>query len=214
MARTVIFANGHLEQPEMVRTLIHKGDILVAADGGTRNARMLGITPAVIIGDLDSHPAKDISTLEQAGVKIIRHPREKNETDLELALQYAAASGSRRMLVVGALGGRLDQTLANLALLTDPGLSSYDIRFDDGREQVFLTRRSCQVNGSAGDLVSLIPWGSEVSGITTRGLRWQLNDDTLFPSRTRGISNELLGTRAAISLKSGLLLIVHRRLRK
>jgi thiamine pyrophosphokinase len=64
------------------------------------------------------------------------------------------------------------------------------------------------VEGNPGDIVSLIPWGAEVTGISTSGLRWPLREETLHPHKTRGLSNVLLGEEATISLKSGLLLIV------
>ncbi len=120
-------------------------------------------------------------------------------------------AGHAKSLVIGALGGRLDQTLGNLSLLSDPRLSTYDIRLDDGVEEAFFTRSRCEIRGRPGEIVSLIPWGAEVTGISTEGLRWPLQSETLFPDRTRGISNEMLGETASISVEAGLLLVVHRR---
>jgi thiamine pyrophosphokinase len=214
MSRTVIFVNGHIPDLKPVQRLTRPGDMLLAVDGGTRHALALGLTPAVVIGDLDSLTNDNRSKLEAAGTEIQRYPRDKNETDFELALRYAVKAGYYEILVIGALGNRLDQTLGNLALLTNPRLSTFDVRLDDGMEEVFFTRGSCQVWGAAGDLVSLIPWGGKVNGIATDGLRWPLRGETLYPYKTRGISNELLGETASISLKSGLLLIVHSRHRQ
>jgi thiamine pyrophosphokinase len=214
MSRAVIFVNGHIPDIEAVRWLTRPGDTLLAADGGTRHALALGLTPALVIGDLDSLTAGERGKLEAAGTEIRSYPRDKNETDFELALRYAVDAGYREILVVGALGDRLDQTLGNLALLTDPRLSTFDVRLDDGMEEAFFTRGSCQVRGAAGDLVSLIPWGGKVTGVATDGLHWPLRSETLYPYKTCGISNELLGETASISLKSGLLLIVHSRHRQ
>jgi thiamine pyrophosphokinase len=191
--------------------LIQASDTLLAADGGTRLALALGLMPSVVIGDLDSLIDDDRRKLDAAGTEIRRYPREKNETDLELALHYAIEAGSRQILLVAALGYRLDQTIGNLALLTDPRLSTFDVRLDDGLEEAFFTRGCCQVRGAAGEIVSLIPWGGEVGGVVTDGLRWPLQGETLYPYKTRGISNELLGETASVSLKSGSLLIVHSR---
>jgi len=214
MSRAVIFVNGHIPELELVRRLIKPGDTFLAADGGTRHVLALDLTPSIIIGDLDSlAPDVRLST-EQSGTRLIQHPRDKNETDFELALQYAVEAGYREILVVGALGDRLDQTLGNLALLTNPRLLTFDVRLDDGVEEAFFTRGSCRVQGAASDIVSLLPWGGEVTGVTTNGLRWPLRGETLYPYKTRGISNELLGEMASISLKSGLLLVVHSRNRQ
>jgi len=214
MSRAVIFVNGHIPDIGTVRRLIRPGDTILAADGGLRHVLALELTPSIVIGDLDSLTGDDVRKLEIAGTEIRRHPRDKNETDFELALQYVVEAGYREILVVAALGYRLDQTLGNLSLLTDLRLSTFDVRFDDGVEEVFFMRGSCQVRGAAGDIVSLIPWGAEVIGVVTDGLRWPLRGETLHPHKTRGISNELLGETASVTLESGLLLIVHRRHRQ
>ncbi|OIN95362.1 MAG: thiamine diphosphokinase [Anaerolineae bacterium CG1_02_58_13] len=220
MPRCIIFANGILPDLAAARRLIRPDDLILAADGGTRHALDLGLTPSIVIGDLDSISDEERRKMKEDGVRLIQHPRDKNETDLELALDYAIQNGQRKIVIVAALGGRLDQTLGNLALLTDPrhkpALSevegSLDTRLDDGVEQTFFCRDRSEVEGRRGDLVSLIPWGGEVRGVRTQGLRWQLSDEVLLPHKTRGISNEMTGEVANIQIQSGLLLIVHRRL--
>jgi thiamine pyrophosphokinase len=210
MPRCLIFANGTLPDLESARRLIRPDDFLLAADGGTRHALDLGLTPSIIIGDLDS-ATFDLQPLTDAGTKIIQYSRNKDETDLELALDYAAKNDFREIIIIAALGNRLDQTLGNLSLLTSPRLLTFDLRLDDGVEQAFFCRDQAQVEGRSGDLISLIPWGGEVRGVRTEGLRWQLSNETLFPYKTRGISNEMLDETAHIEIESGLLLIVHRR---
>ncbi|MCX6035094.1 MAG: thiamine diphosphokinase [Chloroflexi bacterium] len=214
MSRALIFVNGRIPDLELVRRLIRTGDTILAADGGTRLVLSLGLAPSVIIGDLDSLTDNDRRELDMAGTEIQRYPRDKNETDFELALHYTAEAGYREILIVAALGNRLDQTLGNLALLTDPSLAGLDVRVDDGVEQAYFVRTQTQVEGRPCDLVSLIPWGGEVTGVATVGLRWPLRGETLYPYQTRGISNEILGETASVSLKSGLLLVVHSRFRQ
>jgi len=209
MSRAVIFVNGHIPDLELVRSLIKPGDVILAANGGTRHALALGLTPSVVIGDLDSLTDDDRRKLEGTGTEIHCYSSEKNETDFDLALHYSAEAGYREILIIAALGDRLDQTLGNLSLLTDPVLAELDIRLDDGVEQAYFTRTQSRIVGSPGDIVSLIPWGGEVRGVTTSGLRWPLGCETLYPHQTRGISNELLGDTASVSLKSGLLLVIH-----
>lgn len=212
MPRAILFANGTLADPETVRRFIGPADLLIAADGGTRHALSLGLTPSAILGDLDSLSAEDRRRMEDQGTRLVEFPRNKDETDLELAIKFAEEQGCTEIVIVAALGGRFDQALGNLSLLTDPRLAAFDIRLDDGVEEVFFTRGSCRVWGAAGDLVSLLPWGGEVTGVCTRGLRWPLRDETLSPHKTRGVSNEMLGETASIEIASGLLLVVRRRL--
>jgi thiamine pyrophosphokinase len=211
MPRLIIFANGILPELEMARRLIQAGDILIAADGGTRHILALGLFPTIIIGDLDSLTQDERQRLDEKGVEFRQFSRDKDETDLELAFEYAYGAGYREIMVVGAQGGRLDQTVANLSLLTNPEFAALDIRFDDGVEEAFITRGRCKVRGKSGDIVSLIPWGAEVTGVSTEGLRWPLRDETLFTDKTRGISNEMVRETASISLRSGLLLVIHHR---
>lgn len=210
--RAVIFANGSLPKLEPARRLIKRNDLLIAADGGARHALALGLQPHILIGDLDSLPFELQTTLQETGAHILRYPGDKDETDLELALTCALKQRCARIIVLAALGGRLDQTIGNLALLTAPRLQALDVRLDDGVEEAFFVRKQAQVQGRNGDIVSLIPWGGDVSGVSTRGLRWSLNDETLYACRTRGLSNEMLARQAFISIASGLLLVVHRRL--
>jgi thiamine pyrophosphokinase len=207
----LIFANGTLPSLDAVRALLQRDDIVIAADGGTRHAIALGLVPSVVIGDFDSLAVADRRLLKSLEVRMLNFPRDKDETDLELALQHALQLGGSTILLVGALGKRLDHTLGNLSLLSDPELSGIDIRCDDGAEEVFFCRASAGIHGQKGDNVSLVPWGQVVHGVRTSGLKWTLAGEALYPHKTRGISNELEGEFAEIQISSGLLLIIHRR---
>jgi thiamine pyrophosphokinase len=212
MARTIIFANGELPNIERARALVRADDYVICADGGTHHALALGITPHLIIGDMDSVTKAVVQRLKKADVPIELYPRNKNETDLELALNRAVEKSPSSILIIGALGGRLDQTLGNISLLSDSRLATLDCRLDDGVEEVFFCLDSSRVKGRRGDIVSLIPWNGAVKGISTNGLRWPLNNETLYPEKTRGISNEMLEAVAEVSIEVGSLLIIHRRL--
>ncbi len=207
--RAIIFINGELPKPEAIRQRLRDDDLIIGVDGGTRHALALGLLPSVVIGDLDSLSAANLSSLEEQDVDIIQYPADKDKTDLELALAYAVDAGYKQIILVAALGGRLDQTLGNLSLLTDPDLGSVDVRADDGVEEVFFARKQTQIDGRIGDIVSLIPWHGDVKITRTEGLRWSLQNEILFPYKTRGISNELIAEKAQIEIESGLLLIVH-----
>ncbi len=211
MQRIIIFANGELPDLNKARVLLRDDDYVICADGGTRHALALNLKPNLIIGDMDSAEKAQLQKLQEDGIEIELYPRGKNETDLELARNRAIELKPKEILISAALGGRLDQILGNLSLLTDPRLSTFEVRLDDGIEEIFICRNQVQVQGRRGDLVSLIPWQGAVSNIQTVSLKWPLNNETLYPNKTRGISNEMLDDTASISIGSGLLLIVHRR---
>ncbi len=211
MQRIIIFANGELPDLNKARLLSQRTDYIICADGGTRHALALDLQPNLVIGDMDSLKKGQWQKLEKAGIPSEVYPHDKNETDLELAIMRAIELEPKEILVIAALGGRLDHTLGNLALLSDPRLSAFNTRCDDGVEEIFFCREQVEVLGRSGDILSLIPWGGPVQGIQTQGLRWSLNRETLYPQKTRGLSNEMLSDTASISVESGLLLIVHRR---
>ena len=119
--------------------------------------------------------------------------------------------GCRDLIVVGALGGRLDHTLGNLSLLRDPVLSDCTVRLDDGLQEVFWITRHADLHGAQGDIVSLLPLQGEATGVTTEGLEYPLHAETLYPYKTRGISNVMTAAHASVSLVSGVLLCIHTR---
>ncbi len=208
--RAVIFANGLLGSLNAARQSIRPDDILIAADGGARHCRRLGLTPHFIVGDFDSLEDAELQTFQDAGVVVIRHPARKDFTDLELALRHARSLGVAEILILGGLGARWDQTLANLLLPAAEAFAGAHIRLLDGAQEVFLLRagETVAVRGSTGDTVSLIPLGGDARDVTTAGLEYPLNGETLVFGATRGVSNLLLGESASVSLAEGLLLCV------
>lgn len=211
MKRIIIFTNGELPDLDKVRAILRDDDYIICADGGTRHASSLELKPALVIGDMDSAFSGYLQSLQSDGVLIELYPRDKNETDLELAIRRAIELAPEEIVIAAALGGRMDHALANIALLSDLRLAAFDIRLDDGVEEIFFCRDQVQVEGRGGDSVSLIPWGGAVTGIQTENLKWFLENETLHPEKTRGISNEMTGDSATIKISSGLLLIVHTR---
>ncbi len=211
MSRAIIFVNSPLENPGAARACVQPDDVIIAADGGARIALSLGLIPKAILGDLDSLTEAEIKVFEDMGVHILRYPAAKNETDLELALNHAIQAGYSPIVIIGGYGGRVDQSIANLALLSAPDAIQAGTRFDDGVTEAYYISGSGVVHGQPGDTVSLIPWGVPAEGVLTDGLAYPLSRETLRPYRARGISNQMLGETATVRLKRGLLLCIHQR---
>jgi thiamine pyrophosphokinase len=210
--RAFIFANGKRLNLAAVRQMIRPEDYLVAADGGLRYLAQLGLSANLVIGDLDSISSAELAELQKSTARVMRYPRGKNETDLELALETVVQEGCKTILVLAALGGRLDMTLSNIFLLALPGLAAVDVRLEDGFEEVFLIRpggTGREISGQPGDTVSLLPWGGPAGGVRTQGLLYPLRGETLYPERSRGISNQLVGSQASVTLADGLLICIH-----
>jgi thiamine pyrophosphokinase len=204
----VIFANGPVSDLPVAGAALRPGDLLIAADGGLRHYQALGLRPHVVVGDLDSLAPGEHAALAAAGIQVERHPARKDETDLELALRFALARGASDILVFGALGGRWDQTLANLLLLAHPGFRRVRLRLLDGLQQIYLVQSEALIEGQPGDTVSLIALGGDATGVTTTGLDYPLHHGTLPFGSTLGISNMLVGSRATVTIAQGLLACV------
>lgn len=211
--RAVLFANGPVSHYEPVRALLGDEDYFIAVDGGLLHMDRLGIQPCTLLGDLDSADPRRVLELEQAGVEVLRYPPEKNETDLELALTLAAGKGCRDILVIGALGGRLDHTLSNLSLLGMSVLKGCRVRLEDGFQEAGYLRAGEEVviNGTPGDLISLLPWEGAAGGVTTEGLKYPLSKEALSPQRSRGVSNVMLADCARVRVMEGGLIFLHLR---
>lgn len=204
-----LFANSPLPEADSVPPLIKSEDFLVAVDGGLRHLVRVGLVPDLIIGDLDSAEPEQVKKFRNLNVEVRQFAEEKDQTDLELAVFAALEMQPARIRIVGALGGRLDQTLANIFMLTKPELSNADIRLVDPSQEAFLIRQSAQLAGQAGQRVSLLPLNGQVDGIRTSGLKYPLNNETLYPDQTRGISNVMESDLAAITIGQGVLLCIH-----
>jgi thiamine pyrophosphokinase len=208
--RFVIFANGELSDLDVARGLASAADGLICADGGYAHAQRLGLRPDAIVGDLDSLDVEAREALAGESVAFLVHPRHKDETDLELALSYAIGQGAEEIVILGALGGRLDQTMANLLLLANPAWKDVPIQVVEGRQKAFIVRggETVTLAGTAGDTVSLIPLMGDASGVTLEGMEYPLLEDTIRFGSTLGVSNVLVSPPGRIHLRSGLLFVV------
>jgi thiamine pyrophosphokinase len=210
--RSVIIANGSPPSREDVQQWLREGDTLLCADGGARAALQFDLQPQTVIGDFDSLTDDELGALRERSTRLIRHNRHKDETDLELVLLHAVQLTPRpdEIVILGALGGRFDQTLANVMLLALPQLRGVHAVIAHADERLWLihTGETSTVNGAVGDTVSLLPLGGDVHGITTRGLEYALSDETLRFGPARGISNVITHAPASVSVTHGTLLCV------
>jgi thiamine pyrophosphokinase len=211
MSRIIIFANGILTQPNLLKARLRPTDRIFCADGGTYHALALGLTPEVIVGDLDSLAPKVVRQMETAGVRFHRHPTDKDKTDLELALELAVAAQPQEIVLVSALGGRLDQMLANILLLTQPKYASTRLSLSEGAQwaTILLSHQSLVVQGQPGDRLSLIPLSPTVHGVTLTGVKWPLADANLSFGSTLTISNTLADAQAIVQIGRGIILVIH-----
>jgi thiamine pyrophosphokinase len=181
---------------------------VVAADSGIEHALAAGVHVDLLIGDLDSATPRTVLDAIAAGSEVVRHPEDKDATDLELALDAVADRGFDSVLVVGIHGGRSDHLLANALLLASPRYAGLRVHAHLGNADVIVVRDEAVLPGPAGRLCTLLPLGGAAEGVTTTGLRYPLRDETLDPGSTRGVSNVVDTTPAGVALRAGVLLAV------
>ena len=179
-------------------------DLIIAADGGADNAAALGLTVDLVIGDLDSVSSAAVARAK----KVERHPEDKDETDLELALSAAVAAGTGSVTVVGTLGGRVDHALANLLVAAGDRWANLriDLRIDGA--QAWVVRDHVEIVAQVGDVVSLLAVGGRATGVTTTGLAWPLANAEVKPGVGLGLSNRMAAPRAEVVVDDGTLLVI------
>jgi thiamine pyrophosphokinase len=211
LSRIIIIANGQLSDSSDLRQRLGPADRIICADGGAHHARRMGLTPDIVVGDMDSLDPGLRAELKAAGVRFEVHPAHKDETDLELALRLAVAEGATDIEIWAMLGGRLDQTMANLLLLTRPEWDAARLLMVDGNQIVWPVRsgQETTIEGKSGDILSLIPLSHVVVGVTLDGVEWPLQTATLRFGSTLTVSNRLTTPLAHLRVENGLLLVIH-----
>jgi thiamine pyrophosphokinase len=200
--KVFMFLNGGLSDPRFylehyTRTRL-EGDFIICADGGYEVASRLGITPHLIVGDLDSLGEKELPER----VRVLRHPPVKDRSDFEIALAEAKKLRPERITVYGALGGRADHELINLLVLAHAGLPAVFV--EQGAEAHNVVGELV-LEGKEGWTCSLAAVGGPCRGVQTRGLLYPLRGEMLAPS-SRGLSNMVTEESAGILVKKGRLL--------
>jgi thiamine pyrophosphokinase len=207
--RAVVFVNGEVQDYTALARWLRPGDHLIGADGGTRHILALNLMPDAVVGDLDSLEPATVTELIVQGVDVERYPVAKDQTDLELAIERGLRAGAEEILLLGALGGRLDQTLANLLILAQRQWP-VPLRLAEGNQlaQVLRSGETLALQAAPGSTVSAIPLSAAVTGITYTGLEYPLDDATLTIGSTRGVSNVVAAAPATITIRDGVLLVV------
>jgi thiamine pyrophosphokinase len=186
------------------------GAHVVAADSGLDRAHALGLRVDEVVGDMDSVSADALDAATAAGLVVDRHPEAKDATDLGLAVAVALARRPGRLVVVGSGGGRLDHLLATALLLSGPATDGVAVEAWLGPAHLVVVRPGTPVelHGRPGDLVSLLPVHGPATGVTTGGLLYPLDDEPLPAGSSRGVSNELAGAVARVTVRAGVLVAV------
>ncbi len=205
---SVIILNGKfVSSPNKYKQIIGN-KYTVAADGGALFLDKLDILPDIIIGDLDSLSDDNIQYFKNKGVDFIKYPVEKDKTDGELALDYCSKNNFNEVTIMGCQGGRIDQQLANIYLLEySKKISLKSVIKEPGLEIGLINGHLNLVNKENWNL-SLISLNEKAEGLSIKGCKYEVEDESLFRYKTLGLSNKITGDNACISIQKGLLLYI------
>lgn len=207
---TVIFANGDFSFDSVAANAIQQAKLIISADGGANHCASLEITPDILIGDCDSIDHNLLTNYLESGVTIQRHPKEKNATDLELALDYASRKGASSIDVLGTLGGRWDMSLANILLMANQKYSGIKITLIAEHCRILLLHPGIHhIEGTMGQCISLLPIKGDASAVKLNGFRYPLDRQTIYFGSSLGVSNVMTGDHGVIEHSAGILLCIY-----
>jgi len=206
----VIVAGGPMGDPAYLRAELEacRPKAVIAADGGARHLLAAGTVPDLIVGDMDSLSPEERAVFERRGSRIEIFPAAKDETDTQIALLKALAMPCREIRIYGALGGRLDHTLANCSLLVLAAERGVAARLLDEDCEVFVVTSQRGIEGRKGQTVSVFPLSSRVTGIELTGFDFPLRGAVMAPGNPYGVSNRLSGPQGTIRVAEGILLVI------
>lgn len=210
--KAVVIAHGDVDPRD--RAHLEGADLIVAADGGTLALERWGVVPNAIVGDLDSLGVERAAEYGERGVTVVPFSPEKDESDLELAIDYATEAKADELVLLGILGGeRFDHELANMLLIAADEYRGTRIRAIHGNVTVRALHGGDRLDlaGAPGDLVTLLAVRGDVEGVRTHRLRYPLAGETLHFGAARGLSNLVVSAGASVTCDRGVLLVIETR---
>lgn len=205
--RAVLVCNGSINDYNVIKKYINSSDYIISVDGGARHLRTMGVTPNILIGDFDSTKAEDLQYFVDLGISNYKFPAEKDMTDSELAIEMVVEMGADEVLFIGAMGSRMDHSLANVFMLKkcmDIGLKACIV---DENNRIYIANSTITIKKQENYKLSLIPVSERVTGVTTYGLKYRLDNATMLLGTSWGVSNEFLEDEATVTIDEGVLLV-------
>ena len=205
--KAAIICNGRIDHYDIAKEQLSKVDFIICADGGTRHAYHMNIIPNIIIGDMDSSKNEYIEYYSSKEVPIIKYSSDKNKTDTHICLEYAMESYDE-IILLGATGSRLDHTLGNVSILrlaADKGKKACII---DENNEIYVIKEGIRLEGNKGDLLSLLPLSSEVTGINLKGVYYPLHNAVMEIGNPYGVSNKFEDNVVLLTIASGYMIVI------
>ncbi|MGL5347374.1 MAG: thiamine diphosphokinase [Peptostreptococcaceae bacterium] len=209
--KSCIILNGKIQDYNKIKELITKEqyDYIICADGGANHTYNMDIIPNYIIGDLDSINEDIIEHYKAYKVKFEQFPTKKNETDSELCIYLSNKLQTKELHLIGALGGRIDHTIANINLLYYIRQMDIAPKIISEYEEIYIaSNEEISVQGKKGDTISIIPIKGDANGVTLKKLEYPLENYNMKFSVPLGVSNIMLDSKCSIKVNEGNLIVI------
>ena len=193
--RAIIIGNGSIKNYNLIKSKLRDDDYIICADGGYKHTKLLGVRPEVLIGDMDSIEENDYNG------EVINLPIRKDFTDSEVCTKFILLKDFDEIMMLGFLGTRQDHSITNISLLKQFDDASKKAYIIDENNEIYLAKKENTIYGKKGDIVSIIPFGQNLLGVSTTGLDYSLEDETLVFGESRGVSNIMTTNKLCICNK-------------
>lgn len=208
--KTAIIGSGIICDYNLIAREIKSCDFIICADGGIRHLDKMNISPDVVIGDFDSYDydsVKDLLII--ANARVIKCNPEKDDTDMQLCIDYALENGTDTIVMFAALGGRVDHELSNIFHLEYINTHGKCGMIFSENNRIYTTSSSMTLRRIPGFKMSVISLTEKSEGVSLSGVYYPLDNATLLRGTSLGISNEIIASNAEISVTNGTLMVFH-----
>lgn len=206
-----IVLNGEIKDYDYINRIVRTGsyDYIICSDGGANHAYNMDILPDYIIGDLDSIDKNIIEYYKSNNIKFEKFPTKKDETDTELCIELSDKLKAKEIHLIGALGGRIDHTIANINLLYYIRKRGIIPKIISEKEEIYIAmNEELIIDGEIGDTISILPIKNDAKDVTLKNLEYPLKNYDIKFSRPLGISNVMTNVNCNIKVNEGSLIII------
>ncbi|MGO1650952.1 thiamine diphosphokinase [Senegalia sp. (in: firmicutes)] len=204
----LIIGGGNFIDKELALDLINNADKIIAADGAGKYLYELNRLPDVLIGDFDTLEANILEYFRKKDVDIHEFLPVKDKSDLELAIDLATEYSAKEIIIIGALGSRMDHSLSNIMLLFHILEKGIEVKMIDDKNEIMPIKNEIKIKKGKYEYISLLPILEDLDGVELIGLEYEFSNLKLKRTSTRGISNRFKEKEAKIKVKSGMGLVI------
>jgi len=207
--RAVIITNGNKPSKELAAKAIETADMVYCCDGAADWAKAIGINISILLGDMDSIKKETLEYYSRTSIDIIKLQREKDMTDTQYAADLATENGATEVTIIGAIGSRLDHTLANIHVLERLFKKGVNAKIIDDKNTIYIAGEGESIiNGKVGSCVSILPVKGSVFIEKTEGLYYPIENRSLYVEQPLGVSNVFTEEKAVLQIKTGEAFII------